>query len=183
MIFAASEFLVLHFSFNFQGNRVLKDFDIRAEENSFTAVTRKFIVPVTDNFLEIHFFWAGKGTCCVPIQGYYGPSVSAISVNPYGMQRFNISLIRLITIPASYFICYFSDFIPTVSNEPPSSASKSSNKSTIVGIFSGIGALVLLIVFGILIYWQRQRLSKDDEDGTTFSSISIFVYMHRSFRS
>uniref|UniRef100_A0A804I4E6 non-specific serine/threonine protein kinase n=1 Tax=Musa acuminata subsp. malaccensis TaxID=214687 RepID=A0A804I4E6_MUSAM len=83
------------FDIYIQGNLVLKDFDIRAEENSLTAVTRKFIVPVTDNFLEIHFFWAGKGTCCVPDQGYYGSSVSAISVNP--------------------------DFTPTVSNKPPSS--------------------------------------------------------------
>nr|XP_018677639.1 PREDICTED: probable LRR receptor-like serine/threonine-protein kinase At1g56140 [Musa acuminata subsp. malaccensis] len=146
------------FDIYIQGNRVLKDFDIRAEENSFTAVTRKFIVPVTDNFLEIHFFWAGKGTCCVPDQGYYGPSVSAISVNPY-------------------------DFIPTVSNEPPSSASKNSNKSTIVGIFSGIGALVLLIVFGILIYWQRQRLSKDDEDELLEMSSRPDTFSYAELRS
>ncbi|THU45434.1 hypothetical protein C4D60_Mb02t17900 [Musa balbisiana] len=128
-------------SASYYGNRVLKDFDIRAEENSFTAVTRKFIVPVTDNFLEIHFFWAGKGTCCVPTQGSYGPSVSAISVSPY-------------------------DFTPTVSNEPPSSASKSSNKSTIVGIFSGIGALVLLIVFGFLSIGRGKDAARDDEDDT-----------------
>ncbi|CAL9767454.1 unnamed protein product [Musa acuminata subsp. burmannicoides] len=144
------------FDIYIQGNLVLKDFDIRAEENSLTAVTRKFIVPVTDNFLEIHFFWAGKGTCCVPVQGYYGSSVSAISVNP--------------------------DFTPTVSNKPPSSASKSSNKSTIVGIFSGIGALVLLIV-GILIYWQRQRLSKDDEDELLEMSSRPDTFSYAELRS
>ncbi|RZS12793.1 hypothetical protein BHM03_00044295, partial [Ensete ventricosum] len=146
------------FDIYIQGNRVLKDFDIRAEENSFTAVTKKFIVPVTDNFLEIHFFWAGKGTCCVPAQGYYGPSVSAISVDPY-------------------------DFTPTVSNEPPSSASKSSNKSTIAGISSGIGALVLLIVFGILIYWQRLRLRKDDEDELLEMSSRPDTFSYAELRS
>lgn len=37
---------------------------------------------MVENFLEIHLFWAGKGTCCVPVAGYYGPSISAISVTP-----------------------------------------------------------------------------------------------------
>ncbi|KAL5999708.1 hypothetical protein ACLOJK_038004, partial [Asimina triloba] len=53
-----------------------------------------FKVNVTENVLEIHLFWAGKGTCCIPLQGTYGPSVSAISVTP--------------------------NFTPTVSDKPPS---------------------------------------------------------------
>ena len=70
----------------FQGNLREKDFDIRKEagEKSLTAVIKEYVAPVTENFLEIHFFWAGKGTCCVPTQGYYGGSISAISVDPYG---------------------------------------------------------------------------------------------------
>jgi hypothetical protein len=35
---------------------------------------------VSENYLEIHLFWAGKGTCCIPVQGYYGPLISAIHV-------------------------------------------------------------------------------------------------------
>ncbi|XP_058071790.1 probable LRR receptor-like serine/threonine-protein kinase At1g56140 isoform X2 [Magnolia sinica] len=78
-----------------QGKLVLKDFDIKkaADGDSKRAVRETFQAIVTENFLEIHLFWAGKGTCCIPVQGTYGPSVSAISVTP--------------------------DFKPTVSNHPP----------------------------------------------------------------
>ena len=44
--------------------------------------TGQYVVPVTKNFLEIHLFWAGKGTCCIPSKGYYGPAVSALSATP-----------------------------------------------------------------------------------------------------
>ncbi|RRT70158.1 hypothetical protein B296_00003057, partial [Ensete ventricosum] len=55
---------------NLYGNLREKDFDIRKEagEKSLTAVIKEYVAPVTENFLEIHFFWAGKGTCCVPTQ-------------------------------------------------------------------------------------------------------------------
>ncbi|KAK7848792.1 putative lrr receptor-like serine/threonine-protein kinase, partial [Quercus suber] len=79
------------------GNLVLKDFDIRKEAGgaSFVAVQKEYNnVQVSQNYLEIHLFWAGKGTCCVPAQGTYGPSISAISATP--------------------------EFTPTVSNSPPS---------------------------------------------------------------
>uniref|UniRef100_A0A7N2N0T6 non-specific serine/threonine protein kinase n=1 Tax=Quercus lobata TaxID=97700 RepID=A0A7N2N0T6_QUELO len=67
------------------GNLVLKDFDIRKEAGgaSFVAVQKEHNnVQVSENYLEIHLFWAGKGTCCVPAQGTYGPSISAISATP-----------------------------------------------------------------------------------------------------
>lgn len=67
-----------------QGNLVLKDFDIRRAAGGVSnrAVQRDFKAQVTENYLNIHLFWAGKGTCCIPAQGTYGPSVSAISVTP-----------------------------------------------------------------------------------------------------
>jgi Leucine-rich repeat (LRR) protein len=65
-----------------QGQKVLTDFDIRKEAGgSNIAVVKSFKANVTENFLDIHFFWTGKGTCCIPRQGTYGPLVSAISVN------------------------------------------------------------------------------------------------------
>ncbi|KAI6684277.1 hypothetical protein NL676_030190 [Syzygium grande] len=71
------------FDIYIQGNLVLKDFDIREEAGgrSFQAVEKVIKVQVSENFVEIHFFWAGKGTCCVPIRGTYGPSISAIHVS------------------------------------------------------------------------------------------------------
>ncbi|KAL6329769.1 hypothetical protein AAG906_037474 [Vitis piasezkii] len=63
------------------GDLVLKDFDIRKEAGgvSFQAVKKEFTAQVLENYIDIHLFWAGKGTCCVPAQGTYGPSISAIS--------------------------------------------------------------------------------------------------------
>lgn len=58
----------------------MKDFNIQEKAGGAYAVFQeRFNVTVTENYLEIHFFWAGKGTCCVPNPGTYGPSVSAIS--------------------------------------------------------------------------------------------------------
>ncbi|RXH98780.1 hypothetical protein DVH24_011105 [Malus domestica] len=42
------------------------------------AVVRKFNVSVSKNYLEIHLFWAGKGTCCIPNYGDYGPLIAAV---------------------------------------------------------------------------------------------------------
>ncbi|XP_062095495.1 probable LRR receptor-like serine/threonine-protein kinase At1g29720 isoform X2 [Humulus lupulus] len=39
-------------------------------------------VSVTDNTLDISFYWAGKGTTVVPDRGHYGILISAISVCP-----------------------------------------------------------------------------------------------------
>nr|CAJ86313.1 H0525G02.10 [Oryza sativa] len=72
------------FDIYLQGERQEKNFDIRkaAGDKSYTVVKKSYKVPVTKNFLEIHLFWAGKGTCCIPGQGYYGPTISALSVTP-----------------------------------------------------------------------------------------------------
>ncbi|KAG1339000.1 Leucine-rich repeat transmembrane protein kinase [Cocos nucifera] len=67
-----------------QGKLELKDFNIRDEANgSGKAIEKKFNATVTNNKLEIHFYWAGKGTQCIPERGIYGPLISAISVEPY----------------------------------------------------------------------------------------------------
>ncbi|KAL0909419.1 hypothetical protein M5K25_020289 [Dendrobium thyrsiflorum] len=130
------------FDIYIQGIRKEKDFNIRKEAGgkSFTAVMREYQAPVTNNFLEIHFFWAGKGTCCIPTQGYYGPSISTISVSPY-------------------------DFIPSVSNKAPNSSSSSNKTGLVVGIVVGVVVLLGLVIFAIILWRHRQeKLSKDDEE-------------------
>ncbi|KAF7140610.1 hypothetical protein RHSIM_Rhsim06G0236300 [Rhododendron simsii] len=104
------------FDIYIQGNLVFEDFDIKKEAGgvSFQAIQKAFTANVSENYLEIHLFWAGKGTCCIPAQGTYGPSISAISAVP--------------------------DFIPTVSNKPPGSpTSKKSETGLIVGIVVPVG--------------------------------------------
>ncbi|GLU14101.1 hypothetical protein SLE2022_306900 [Rubroshorea leprosula] len=69
------------FDIYIQGTIALKDFDIsKAAGGVERAITMIFNATVTENYLEIHLFWAGKGTCCVPETGYYGSSISAINV-------------------------------------------------------------------------------------------------------
>ncbi|KAJ4763489.1 Leucine-rich repeat transmembrane protein kinase [Rhynchospora pubera] len=122
-----------------QGALKEKDFDIRKEAggSSFVAVVRNYTIPVTNNVIEIHFFWAGKGTCCVPSQGYYGPSISAISVSPF-------------------------DFTPTVSNREPG-VSKSKT-GLIVGVIVGVTVLGLIAVLAILYWRHKKKMSDIDED-------------------
>ena len=59
-----------------------KDFNIESESKSAQKPLVKQVsnVSVTNNFLEIRLYWAGKGTTRIPESGVYGPLVSAISV-------------------------------------------------------------------------------------------------------
>ncbi|XP_062096597.1 probable LRR receptor-like serine/threonine-protein kinase At1g56140 isoform X2 [Humulus lupulus] len=67
------------FDIYIQGSLRHKDFDIAKEAGGVEkALVKKFKVTVSENYLEIHLFWAGKGTCCIPKQGYYGPLIAAI---------------------------------------------------------------------------------------------------------
>ncbi|XP_042407230.1 probable LRR receptor-like serine/threonine-protein kinase At1g56140 isoform X2 [Zingiber officinale] len=122
------------FDIYIQGIRKEKDFDIRKEADgrSYQAVVRQYIAPVTNNFLEIHFFWAGKGTCCTPYDGYYGSSISAISVLP-------------------------NDFVPTVSNQPLGIDSKKDHEGLIAGVSTGVVVLGLLAVCATFMLIQKWR--------------------------
>ncbi|KAL0353857.1 UNVERIFIED_CONTAM: putative leucine-rich repeat receptor-like serine/threonine-protein kinase, partial [Sesamum angustifolium] len=66
-----------------QGKLVLKDFNIENEAGGVNkGIRRNFPAVVTDNTLDIRFYWAGKGTIGIPVRGVYGPLISAISVDP-----------------------------------------------------------------------------------------------------
>ncbi|KAM4112469.1 hypothetical protein ACJW30_05G142300 [Castanea mollissima] len=71
------------FDIYIQGRRELKDFDISKEAGGVErAIPKNFTANVSENYLEIHLFRAGKGTCCIPVQGYYGsPLISTIHVD------------------------------------------------------------------------------------------------------
>ncbi|KAG1348057.1 putative LRR receptor-like serine/threonine-protein kinase [Cocos nucifera] len=144
------------FDIYIQGNLKEKDFDIRKEagEKSFRAVVKEFTAPVTNNFLEIHFFWSGKGICCGAYPYYYGPSISAVSVYPF-------------------------DFTPTVSNKPPSTDSTNKRTGLVLGVAAGAVALGLFALLVILIYRERRRLGKDDDEDLLEISArpDTFTYM------
>uniref|UniRef100_A0ACD5UEX8 Uncharacterized protein n=1 Tax=Avena sativa TaxID=4498 RepID=A0ACD5UEX8_AVESA len=114
-----------------QGERKEQNFDIKkaAGGKSYTAVRKQYTVPVTKNFLEIHLFWAGKGTCCIPDQGYYGPAISALSATP--------------------------NFTPTVRN----AAEKKNGSKTglIAGVVAGVAVLGLIALAGLFVWIQKRR--------------------------
>ncbi|MFS7984999.1 putative protein kinase RLK-Pelle-DLSV family [Helianthus anomalus] len=126
------------FDIYIQGNRVFKDFNIIREAGgaSFSPVSRQVTVRVTDNYLEIHLFWSGKGTCCVPTQGAFGPLISAISATP--------------------------NFRPSVRRNTPLSTKKNRKNRTglIIGILVPIAVVSFLSLLAIYIF--RKRSKKQD---------------------
>ncbi|KAJ8627454.1 hypothetical protein MRB53_020761 [Persea americana] len=124
------------FDIYIQGKRVSKDFDIRKEAGgfSFRAVPKEFRVMVSENFLEIHLFWAGKGTCCIPFQGTYGPTISAVSA--------------------------IADFTSNVNNGPTTTSSRT---GLIVGLVVGV-AVSFILLFSVLIFRKKRLgIDKDEE--------------------
>ncbi|KAK0601336.1 hypothetical protein LWI29_023271 [Acer saccharum] len=67
-----------------QGKLVLKDFNIAKKAGGVgIGITEEFNdVWVNGSTLEVHLYWAGKGTNAIPDQGVYGPLISAITVTP-----------------------------------------------------------------------------------------------------
>ncbi|KAJ3699011.1 hypothetical protein LUZ61_002716 [Rhynchospora tenuis] len=72
-----------YFNIYIQGKLVEKDFNIvDAANGSYVVVNKTYEnITVTNRTLDIHFQWAGRGTCCIPHEDTYGPLVSAIHVS------------------------------------------------------------------------------------------------------
>ncbi|KAK1404904.1 LRR receptor serine/threonine-protein kinase [Heracleum sosnowskyi] len=71
------------FDVSIQGTVVRKDFNVAEEAGGIGKnTTLEQDVTVNGSTLEIHLYWAGKGTTAVPDWGVYGPLISAISVTP-----------------------------------------------------------------------------------------------------
>ncbi|KAK8551449.1 hypothetical protein V6N12_040087 [Hibiscus sabdariffa] len=71
------------FNIYIQDQLVEEDFNIEAEAGGIlTPLSKHYNADVTNGELEIHFYWAGKGTQAIPVRGVHGPLISAISVDP-----------------------------------------------------------------------------------------------------
>uniref|UniRef100_A0A0E0AS10 non-specific serine/threonine protein kinase n=1 Tax=Oryza glumipatula TaxID=40148 RepID=A0A0E0AS10_9ORYZ len=123
------------FDIYIQGSLKEKNFNIRkmAGGKSFTKVSKSYTTIVSKNFLEIHLFWAGKGTCCIPIQGYYGPLISALSVTP--------------------------NFVPSVRN---GARKRKSKACAMAGIGASILGLAALIGIFVLIKKRKTMLQQQE---------------------
>ncbi|CAM0902803.1 unnamed protein product [Alopecurus aequalis] len=135
-----------------QGERKEQNFDIRkaAGGKSYVVVKKQYVVPVVKNFLEIHLFWAGKGTCCIPTQGYFGPAISALSATP--------------------------NFIPTV-HYSVSNKSRS-KKGVIAGVVVSLAVFALVALAGVFVWRQKRRklLLELEELYTIVGRPNVFSY-------
>ncbi|KAK1283741.1 putative LRR receptor-like serine/threonine-protein kinase [Acorus calamus] len=129
------------FDIYIQGNLVEKDFDIRKEAGrTFRVVKKDFIASVPNTVLEIHFFWAGKGTYSVPSPSEYGPLISVISATPQ-------------------------DFKGTGPNRPPSThLAKKEKAGLVAGIIIPIGIVAFVLIFGTILWRHKQRMLREAED-------------------
>ncbi|KAL2524296.1 putative LRR receptor-like serine/threonine-protein kinase [Abeliophyllum distichum] len=92
-----------------QGERKLKDFDIKKEAKGVDKVVeKKFNATVKDKTLEIRFHYSGKGSTAIPRQGIYGPLISAISVEsdfkPQSRRKKNIFIATGVAALAFFLI-------------------------------------------------------------------------------
>ncbi|XP_063941942.1 probable leucine-rich repeat receptor-like serine/threonine-protein kinase At3g14840 isoform X3 [Daucus carota subsp. sativus] len=80
------------FDIYIQGKLERKDFNIKDEAGGINKeVVVEFPVSVDNHTLEIRFYWAGKGTTIIPLQGIYGPLISAIAASHAPVKR-NVSV-------------------------------------------------------------------------------------------
>ncbi|XP_023771355.1 probable LRR receptor-like serine/threonine-protein kinase At1g53430 [Lactuca sativa] len=73
------------FDVSIQGDLKLKDFNImEAANGTGRGIYRDFdnIIVNNGSTIEIHLYWAGKGTTAIPDRGVYGPLISAITITP-----------------------------------------------------------------------------------------------------
>ncbi|GLJ42761.1 hypothetical protein SUGI_0886700 [Cryptomeria japonica] len=121
-----------------QGTRKLRDFNIKETAgDSNVAIKETYNVSETENVLDVHLFWAGKGTFGIPSDWTRGPLVSAIRVTPE------------IILP-----CLVAEFKATIGIE---SSSNNNRRTTgiIIGVIVGVG--VLLCLFLVLVRKRRRN--------------------------
>lgn len=71
------------FDISIQSELRIQNFNIMDDAKEYkTPVTKAFNVTIINGVLDIHLFWAGKGTCCIPVEGTYGPLLSALGISP-----------------------------------------------------------------------------------------------------
>lgn len=111
---------------------------------------------MVDGTLEIHFYWAGKGTNSVPNRGVYGPLISAISVRPGKPLEVVLIILHCMNVNALIFVSFLDFRIPT------------NHKKLTVGAILAIVAsacLVFLLISCLILWYFWRRDSKNAGKG------------------
>ncbi|KAJ0986382.1 hypothetical protein J5N97_004738 [Dioscorea zingiberensis] len=128
------------FDVSIQGKKVLRDFNIETEaKGTGQAFNKSFTANVSENTLEIHFQWAGKGTTSVPHKNVYGPLVSAISVTP--------------------------NFTPIIYDSLSNKKEKKLSTGAILGIVAAGCVLIVLISIFIWFFLRRKYAANNELKG------------------
>ncbi|KAM3701037.1 hypothetical protein ACJW31_05G142900 [Castanea mollissima] len=143
-----------------RGRRVfdiyIQDFDISKEAGGVERALQKiFKANMSENYLEIHLFCAGKGTCCIPVQGHYGPLISAIHV--------------------------VSDFVSNVTGIPPSNRGKKNRLGLIVGISVPLGIVSLIFIFAV--FYMKRKPQHNNEDELLGIGLRPNIFSYAELRS
>ncbi|XP_048492453.1 probable leucine-rich repeat receptor-like serine/threonine-protein kinase At3g14840 isoform X2 [Beta vulgaris subsp. vulgaris] len=94
------------FDIYIQEKLVVKDFNIeKAANGTNKAFTMSFPHIFVTNYVEIRFYYAGKGSWQIPVRGNYGPLISAISVQSEFDPPFNWRM--LVWILIGIILCIF----------------------------------------------------------------------------
>ena len=135
---------------------MLTDFSIMEEAGGVgKGITKDFKnVTVEGSTLEIHLYWAGKGTTAIPDRGVYGPLISAITVTPS-------KLSCILCLPPSFSTSFSHDYIPSLPVDFDVSSGLSAG--AIAGIVIASVAAVVLILIALRLTGYLGGKSKEDE--------------------
>lgn len=124
----------------------MKDFDIKEAAGGVgKGITKEFDVDVNDNTLEIHLYWAGKGTTSIPNRGVYGPLISAITVTPSKLFFHIISCFHIFLLTTLY-VMFYKHLYFVVDFEIHS---KGLSAGAIVGIVAASCVLIIVVLVAL----------------------------------
>lgn len=146
-----------------KGEKLLQDFNIQKEAGgSKRAVVKTFQANVNNTVMDIHFYWAGRGTCCIPFQSTYGPLVSAIHVTEGSQTHshwFSFNLFYFLIREKKRTWELINDQLFSLLAVSDSMGSSKNNKKRIgkiVGITVGSAAGVLIIASIFFVWWTKK---------------------------
>lgn len=154
------EITSLHFAYvnNVQNQLVEQDFNIIAEaKGSKKPYNKTYKITVANNILDIHLLWSGRGTCCIPAKGTYGPLVSAINVTQGSIFNCHFFFIFVFMcninsiLSACFSVLPEDHFTPS----PTSSSHNERRAGIIVGIAAGCAAAVIILSSIVYLWWKR----------------------------
>lgn len=153
-----------------QGALVLKDFNIAERAGGpGRELIMNFTANVVLNTLEIHLYWAGRGTTAIPERGFYGPSISAITVTPSKITKLCFPFFFFCYICSNSLMFFLLDFTPATGEHRLSTGA-------IIGIV--FTSLATLGIISVVVLWMCGFFGKKEvrDAGNVKLSFNFVVF-------